>query len=34
MILEPEPGNPDEVERALNPGVVHGRNASAIFSSG
>jgi hypothetical protein len=34
MIMEPEPGNPHEVEGVLNPGAVEALMANCISSLG
>jgi hypothetical protein len=34
MIMEPEPGNPHEVEGVLNPGAVRGPMANSISFRG
>jgi hypothetical protein len=30
MLMEPEPGNPNEVEGVLNPAAVRGRDGEAL----
>lgn len=34
MLMEPEPGNPQEIEGVLNPAATAARMASSTFSRG